>query len=553
MSPFLGSPAYLANRLLGVRIAADGSGLPNSLFVADRYDASENLVAQPNPLCQGWSLLQPELNGYSQELDLRTAALTTKWRQRGLSVESETVLHPDRKVIAQSWKFRWNSGSPPKFDLPKPSKTLSFIEHRFAIPGPNGEGTDLEEVWTLDGGPKLSFREVAQASKETWVKRWKTDIVIDGPLEDQAAVRSWLFYLRSTVGGPLGGLSPFGLSSARYLGHIFWDADIWTFPSLCLIDPEAAAAIPQYRLRHQSQSTNRTDAPIPWQSAVSAKELAPPPFQKEIHVVGDCAFMLEQAAALGLTDSHEAKAYLERANIFFRSRSRQAPDGLNIPDVLAVDEYHEGDNDFYTNCIAQWISDHTAAHQSYHLPHDGSGFLTYDGDPNLNYQQADAILGVYPLQDPRAVKAEKAMIERFPPKTSTYGPAMSESLEALIRAKFGDNARAYGVWKRSWMDYQDPNFALFKESRQHPDTCFLTGAAGCLQTVLYGFIGFGIDWQQNRQAVWSAKLKEGHQLTIQPHLPSAWRSVTLRNFIVLGRPYTLTVTQKGATVTEGEP
>ncbi len=47
-----------------------------------------------------------------------------------------------------------------------------------------------------------------------------------------------MFYLQSAI-HPDGGMSisPFGLSNQMYNGHVFWDADIWVFPALALLDP----------------------------------------------------------------------------------------------------------------------------------------------------------------------------------------------------------------------------------------------------------------------------------------------------------------------------
>jgi hypothetical protein len=92
----------------------------------------------------------------------------------------------------------------------------------------------------------------------------------------------------------------------------------------------------------------------------------------------------------------------------------------------------------------------------------------------------------------------------------------------------------------------------FSEKRARPTTYFTTGAAGCLQTVLYGFLGFRIDSKKDPKAAWTKQLKAGYWLSVTPHLPKAWRSVKLKNFEVLGTRYTLTATPSGVHVTPGD-
>ena len=76
------------------------------------------------------------------------------------------------------------------------------------------------------------------------------DIEINGPIEDQQAIRSFLYYLRSSIcpyyPNPV---APLGLSSSTYNGHVFWDADIWIFPALAFLDPDRASSISNYRIK----------------------------------------------------------------------------------------------------------------------------------------------------------------------------------------------------------------------------------------------------------------------------------------------------------------
>jgi len=455
----------------------------------------------------------------------------------------------------------------------------------------------------------LSFDSVLAASKAAWAKRWKTEIEIDGPVEDQQAVHSFLFYLRSAI-DPSGemSISPFGLSSSQYNGHVFWDADIWVFPALALIEPEEAKAIASYRLgqegaaeanfqewltRGRPTENSKLGAlnlsllgyKFPWESSVTGKETVLGPSRFEEHINGDVPWMLGQATVLGLIPESQFERAVEGAGSYWMERSEPGAPGTSIPQppssssaqsslqeeggvrvirgVMSPDENHVGDDDLYTNLLAQWCVDggHWLEDEPlgrnyqppvFKLPRDNVSFLTYDDDPVKSYKQAAAILSIYPLQYPPAEKEAKVMMDRFADKVIPNGPAMSDSLDALIWARLGETDRAYETWERSWRDFVKEPFLQFSEKRNKTSTYFTTGAAGCLQTLLYGFLGFRIDSKKQDGAKWSTPLALGKILSVRPNLPKQWTSVKLRNFIVNGRRYTLTATHQGVTVTQGD-
>lgn len=417
------------------------------------------------------------------------------------------------------------------------------------------------------------FESFVARCKQTWDARWQTDIEIDGPVEDQQAVRSFLFYMRSSISaGSEMGISPMGLSNDHYNGHVFWDADLYVFPVLALIDPEEAKAIPAYRLdlEHAASANfqqwladgrpsaaGRMGVPtmagkafgykFPWESSVSGRETAPRTSRSrfEEHIGGDVAWMMDQAACLGLAPPAEAKQMIDGVASYYRWRSIRGSDGYDMPRVMSPDESHTGDNDLYTNLLAQWCQDGGSWDLSkangvrYHLPRDNVSFLNYDDDAFMGYRQAAATLSIYPLQFPEAEKEAKTMMERFSGKVADYGPAMSDSIHALIWTRMGDSDRGYKEWQNSWRGFVKEPHLQFSEKRSLPVTYFTTGAAGCLQTVLYGFLGFRIDSKEQVGALWSTDLALGRILSVRPNLPSTWKSVKFKNFTVLGRRYTL--------------
>lgn len=497
-----------------------------------------------------------------QTLDMRTGLVETIYRENpGEDTNVQrVVLHPDQRMVGFYDNWEWDNAG----DLLGPEK-----------------------------GGGLPFETVKEDATKYWKKAWETDIEIDGPVEDQQAIRSFMFYLRMAM-HPKGRMSvaPYALSNTTYNGHIFWDADIWVFPAMAFIDPERAKIIPDYRARKLPQAqknfwewmeTGRPtgkgelgrlpmeamDMPVegakfPWESSVTGKETVPGPSKFQDHITGSVAWSYRQAEALGFAKDIRI---LTHAGIFYRWRAedKKWQDGLEIHGTMSPDEFHTGDNDLYTNLLAEWCVNRGAFAPPesspnrgrtwfrFKKPKDEKSFLTYDSDSVRGYKQAAAVLAIYPLQYPPAEKQALTMLDRFEDKVTPNGPAMSDSIHALIRARFGDAGEAYKTWHDSWKPFTDHAFMLFSEKRNKDSTYFVTGAAGSLQTVLYGFLGFRIDYQKEPGAVWTKQLKGGYWLSVKPNLPPAWKKVTFKNFHVLGKRYTLTATHDSATVTEGAP
>ena len=406
---------------------------------------------------------------------------------------------------------------------------------------------------------------------------WATDIVIDGPVEDQQAVRSFIHYLRQNVGQ--GSLGPFGKTNERYKGRVFWDADVWVFPALALIDPERAKAITDFRQATAQWCQIRTcqelggkfnefakkqravghnfvdpEMPLkfPWESDSLGLDTTNAPTGKQEHVSGGVVWGLRLADDLGLAEPKRAKDvgeavaryYVERSSVYVR-------DARQIKGVVSVDEWHEGDNCLYTNAVADWmIKRFLGLDLKFKYPRNAKGELVaYDGDPERAYQQAAAPLILWPLEREDLVKDPIVFLDRFEGKEGPDGPAMSLSVYALIRARYGDADHAYKTWRTSWKKYTDGNpQLLFSERPGRKDlTYFNTGAAGCLNAVIYGFIGARIvDDATGDHA--KIPLNNGRWLVFRPNLPKAWNKVTFKGMRVMGEKYDVVCAGRTATV-----
>ena len=392
-----------------------------------------------------------------------------------------------------------------------------------------------------------SYFELLATSKAFHEDFWKTDIEIDGPAEDQLAIRTMLYYLRR---GATPKLPPFGASNAKYRGARFWDAEAWMLPVLAIVDPNKAKAATKWRIGNLGEY-------VPWEAAVGGKDVTPKEFGKALHVAGWVAWWVNRAKHLGLaTEADEKKVFDVVFPQFYKSAT-DSERGMEIKGVESPDEGRLRDNDLVTNLlakrVARWAADHGIADgedlewfNSIVIPKAADGLpATYDNDLLKGYQQTAALLALYPLEEDFGDGVAEKMFDRYANLTSEVGPAMSQSIHATIAARLG-RPGAYARWRQSWQTYTD-DAMMFHERRNKQDAYFMTGAAGCLQTVLYGFAGMHIE-EEGKAAAASNSLGNGYQVAFRPQLPTEWKSLVLRNITLGSRRATVRIDHAGVSI-----
>lgn len=508
-------------------------------------------------------------------LNLRDGTFTLEWELNGATVRTRWVLSPMASRIARRleivgdgtevqiapapattgtplrWVSRLDRGSSAGRLAVRSRTTVNGtrVATKVAIRVSRGTATVIEDLIALDGEPAKSFEALRAEAEEAWAERWKTDIEIDGPAEDQRAIRACLFQLYT---GGNAKLPPFGTSNPKYNGHRFWDAEAWMLPVYALIQPEVARMATDWRARTASQS-------LPgWETGADGTDVTPPSHRSAIHIWGWVYWWLERAKAFGLLsmpdEAERAKRRIEEA---FLSRAERTERGLEFHDVIPPDEGRPRNNDLITNLLARFVLGrrHPELAAAVVLPRAQDGMLaSWDGDHLKGYQQTSALLALYPLEWPMPRREAEAMFERYVGLTSPNGPAMSDSIHATIAARFASTGgersaewsrRAYELWRESWEPFLDP-LGGFSERRKTRETSFLTGAAGCLQTVIYGFAGLRlVPPGANREGRTLIELNGGWRLAARPALPPGWRSLTLRGVWLNGRRYTIRASQAG--------
>ena len=357
------------------------------------------------------------------------------------------------------------------------------------------------------------------------------------------------------------GFAPFGLSNDLYFGHTFWDLDVWLMPSFIFLAPDAAKEAANYRLDRAKQaaqnyrdwvltSGKNTDIGgmiFPWESSVSGKEVCLQKTKNQQHMSGDVVFGLTQAEAMGLADPNKVNKVVDGVGRFYENRSIVTKRGREILDVVSPNEKFRGDNDLYTNLIAEWVSNDRTwkTKNDYYLPMDKVSLLNYDGDPLTDYQQAAGLLAIYPLQSPIAEGQARKILDRFADKISPNGPAMGHAIVATIWARLKEPEKAYAAWMDSWKPYTNNPNHYFSERRNAFRPYFFTGAAGAINTVIYGFAGFRIDRTPLPNAKWTQHLKSGWWLSIKPNVPQEIGTIEMRGISIDGKKMDFSMNANG--------
>ena len=387
---------------------------------------------------------------------------------------------------------------------------------------------------------------IISAHQMLWKDLWRSDIEIEGDDEAQQVVRLALYNLYSYCRPGTGlSISPMGLSSQGYNGHIFWDAEIWMFPPMLLLNTDLAESMIDYRCNRLAAAKTRAaaygyqGAMFPWESDDFGQE-ATPTFattgQFEQHITGDIAF-----AAWNYYCVKQDKEWLKlkgwplikAAAEFWTSRVNRNADGsFSIRNVVGADEYAEGiDDNAYTNGAAisalkcavaaaktlgikapqEW----TEIAQKLRILKLNNGVTAeYEGYNGQTIKQADANLLAYPfsiITDKNQIKKDlDYYVEKIDKK---YGPAMAFGVLSVLYNRIGDTEKAEETFRRSYRPNMRPPFCVFAETPSSHNPYFATGAGSMLQAVINGFGGLSI--------------KDGGIVQQKSSLPASWKRLTI--------------------------
>lgn len=282
------------------------------------------------------------------------------------------LLAPERPFPLR-WIWRWRSvpGQIAEFDRLVGVARADTLEED---PAPRAEAA-------LKRNLVLGWRGVLTEHEAAWNARWSaSEIGIEGDDELQQALRFAVYHLTSAA-NPEDDRVSIGaraLTGDAYLGHVFWDTEIYLLPFYTVIWPEAARALLMYRFhtlpnaRAKAAHFGFQGALYAWESADSGAETTPECLigadgtvvdilcgKMEQHISADIAYAVWRYWRCTGDDDfflHAGAEILLETARFWASRAVAEADGRrHIRHVIGPDEYHEDvDDNAFTNMMARW-------------------------------------------------------------------------------------------------------------------------------------------------------------------------------------------------------
>jgi len=427
------------------------------------------------------------------------------------------------------------------------------------------------------GAAATGWDSLLGANQASWASLWNGSIEVRGNRTLATDVNASEFYLwSSTRDGVDWSVSPAGLSSNGYDGHIFWDAETWMYPSLLAQHPDLAAGMNAYRFGRLSEAeqhataTGYAGARFPWESALDGTEQIPPPTSinseglYEQHITADIALAQWQYYLVTGDKAwlqQQGWPVLSEAADFWASRATLGSDGkYHINGVTGPDEENPNVNDeVYTNVGAmRTLQDATAAAQVLGISapaswtqiaanlvvpvnHALNMHPEFSGYGNQLVKQADVTLLQYPWNYTMPAKLAEGDINFYVPRTDPGGPSMSDAVNLIDNAAQGTaGCASYVYTERSYQPFIRDVFHQFSETRTGGAFTFMTGIGGFLQEFLYGYSG--MRWNPNN-------------VQLNPSLNSQIGGIVLHNLQWRGRTFTVTIGQQHTVVrlTSGAP
>lgn len=110
---------------------------------------------------------------------------------------------------------------------------------------------------------KIGFNQLIEFQKTDWAKIWETsDIVIEGDLKAQQAIRFNIFQLNQTYSGEEARLNigPKGFTGEKYGGSTYWDTEAYCIPFfMSTKDKNVAKNLLKYRYHHLEKAIENAD------------------------------------------------------------------------------------------------------------------------------------------------------------------------------------------------------------------------------------------------------------------------------------------------------
>ena len=459
----------------------------------------------------------------------------------------------------------------------KVERGKSYAFTKYVALSRNGWGGDAAADLSLARAARSGgFERLLAEHRAAWAQLWQSDILIEGDARAQQVTHSELYYLlASSTTGTAFSPGPDALTPA-YAAHVFWDSDTWIFPALLLTHPERARPLVDFRFRtleaarQRAQAHGYQGAMYPWESDPengtdqtphSAVLLA----DTEIHVTADVAIAQWQYY-LASHDREWLRTHgwpvIREVARFWASRStyNAREHRYEINHVNSVAESHNDiPNDTFTNVSAARalaiaalaarelgerpdpLWEKTARGMYVPLAPGGAHHLPFD--PSVRSSNEDFGGGPVPLLFLPSLDLDMSAALRRgdydyavrPTPLARAGSSsmgIAPSMVAAATVGEGEEGAALLAGNLNGGTLKPP-FNVRTESANNNTGYFLTGSAGYLQSLLYGFTGLRVR-------------ESGLVEAYPPVLPAGWKSLTLRNVSFRGQRFDIRLARDAA-------
>jgi trehalose/maltose hydrolase-like predicted phosphorylase len=522
-------------------------------------------------VAKGMPVLTRELSR-SWDLPSRQDQLTVEAVGTGIQAQLSSVLVPSPSITAPSARTDVHAAQSVAQRISFPvlrGHTYTLTKYVGVLEAPAGSAQMTTAAAIASSAALSGWRALVSANRAAWAAQWRGRIDLTGDRALATDINASEFYLwSSTRADQDWSISPAGLSSNGYDGHIFWDAETWMFPSLLPQHPALAGAMEAYRFdrlaaaRAHARATGWRGARFPWESALDGTEQIPPPVSVnseglyEQHITADIALAQWQYyLATGDRGWLAVRGWpvISGAAAFWASRATHVHGGYVIRHVTGPDEENPNVSDeAYTQvAAATTLRDAAAAARltGHRAPPawtriaDGLERMVrvvnganpeFAGYRGQMVKQADVTMLAYPWDFHSSIDVERRDLAYYVPRTDPGGPSMDDAVSMIESARLAPRScQAFVYTERSYEPYIRDVFHQFSETRTGGAFTFMTGIGGFLQEFLYGYSGMRLE----RSAVHLA-----------PGLSGPITSVTLRDLRWHGRTFTLAVHRGHATV-----
>jgi len=456
----------------------------------------------------------------------------------------------------------------------RPERSYVLRQYTSLVPSQAHHEPHRQATRLVGMAAQRGFEHLRAENREAWEQIWKGRIKLVGAGERwQALADAAFYYLHASAhSSSLFSTSMFGLAFwpnyHYYRGHVMWDIEAFTFPTLLLTAPESAYALLEYRVQ-RLQAAERNAAmfgyrglQFPWASGPrhgeEAIRLSAPHLVFEQHISLSVANAFARYVhATGDDDYLREKAWpvLEGVANWIGSRAVKTERGYEIKRVIGIAEQTDPvDNNAYVNMAATRVLQEAAAFayrlkrpdadrwnaiaSSIYVPVDKSRGIILNHDryspeaKGVAEATPEALAGLFPVNYAVDGTTERRTIEFYLGRVGEFvGYPMLSALLGVYATRLGDRPAALRWFEQGYADFIEDPFIETNEfsRRRFPDKPrvgpFMANLGGFLMSCLYGLAGLELspadpsDW-----------------FTRPVVLPQGWDAIEVDRLYVRGRP-----------------